>query len=129
MPFDPASLPRDLDRLIEIIIELQDRNAHLEGIVAALKRTVYGPRSEKLIVDTAQLPLDLDDVVLSEPPAAANDDAVSPQPARPSSPRPKAARNIGALPKHLPRCEVVIEPESNYKEICARKGLSRRGAV
>jgi transposase len=118
MPFDPASLPRDLDRLIEIIIELQDRNAHLEGIVAALKRTVYGPRSEKLIVDTAQLPLDLDDVVLSEPPAAANDDAVSPQPARPSSPRPKAARNIGALPKHLPRCEVVIEPESKVCPCC-----------
>jgi transposase len=119
MPFDPASLPRDPDRLIEIIITLQDRNAHLEGIVAALKRTVYGPRSEKLIVDTAQLPLDLDDVVLSEPPAVANDDAVGPQPARPSSSsRRKAARNIGALPKHLPRCEVVIEPESKICPCC-----------
>jgi hypothetical protein len=49
MPFDLASLPRDPDRLIEIILALQDRNAHLEGIVAALKRTVYGPRSEKLV--------------------------------------------------------------------------------
>jgi transposase len=118
MPFDPASLPRDPDRLIEIIIALQDRNANLEGIVATLKRTVYGPRSEKLIADTAQLPLDLDDVVFSEPPAAANDDAVGPQPARPSSPRPKAARNIGALPKHLPRCEVVIEPDSKVCPCC-----------
>src|SRR6516164_8761618 len=49
MPFDPVSLPRDPDRLIEIIMALQDRNAHLEGVVAALKRTVYGPRSEKLL--------------------------------------------------------------------------------
>ena len=98
MPIDPASLPRDPDRLIEIIVALQDRNAHLEGVVAALKRTVYGPRSEKLVTDTAQLPLDLDDLILSDSPAVANDDAVGPQPAKPGSPRPKAARNIGALP-------------------------------
>ena len=83
MPFDLASLPRDPDRLIEIILALQDRNAHLEGIVAALKRTVYGPRSEKLVADTAQLPLDLDDLIFSEASAAANDDAVGPPPARP----------------------------------------------
>jgi transposase len=118
MPFDPASLPRDPDRLIEIIMALQDRNIHLEGIVAALKRTVYGPRSEKLISDTAQLPLDLDDVVRSESPTVANDDVVDAQPARPSSPRPKPARNIGALPKHLPRYEVVVEPESKVCSCC-----------
>jgi len=118
MPFDPASLPRDPDRLIEIIMALQDRNAHLEGVVAALKRTVYGPRSEKLIADTAQLPLDLDDVVFNEPAAAANDDTVGPQPAKPGSSRPAAARNIGALPKHLPRYEVMIEPESTICPCC-----------
>jgi len=82
MPFDATSLQRDPDRLIEIIVALQDRNAHLEGMVAALKRTVYGPRSEKLIAETAQLPLDLDDLIFSEPSTAANDDAVGPQPAR-----------------------------------------------
>jgi transposase len=118
MPFDLASLPRDPDRLIEIILALQDRNAHLEGIVAALKRTVYGPRSEKLVADTAQLPLDLDDLIFSEASAAANDDAVGPPPARPCSPRPKSARNIGGLPKHLPRDEVVIEPESKSCPCC-----------
>ena len=118
MPFDATSLPRDPDRLIEIIVALQNRNAHLEGMVAALKRTVYGPRSEKLIAETAQLPLDLDDLIFSEPSTAANDDAVGPQPARPSSPRPTAARNIGALPKHLPRYEVMIEPESDVCPCC-----------
>jgi hypothetical protein len=53
MPVGPTSLPRDPDRLIEIIVALQDRNANLEGIVAALKPAVYGPRSEKLVADTA----------------------------------------------------------------------------
>ena len=53
------SLPRDPDRLIEIIVDLQQRNAHLQGIVAALKRAVYGPRSEKLPGDGAQLQLGL----------------------------------------------------------------------
>jgi hypothetical protein len=107
MTFDPASLPRDPDRLIEIIIGLQERNAHLQGMVDALKRVVYCPRSEKLINDAAQLPLDLSDAVITETPAAANDDGVR-QSTKPCPPRPKAARNIGALPKHLPRCEVAI---------------------
>ena len=118
MAFDRVSLPRDPDRLIEIIIELQERNTHLQGMVNALKRVVYGPRSEKLIDDPGQLPLELDDVVLSEKPAAANDDDVDRQPAKPSRPRPKAVRNIGALPKQLPRCEVVIEPESTVCPCC-----------
>ena len=118
MAFDPALLPRDPDRLIEIIMELQERNAHLQGMVDALKRVVYGPRSEKLIGDTTQLPLDLGDVVITETPAAANDDGVVQPSAKPRPPRPTAARNIGALPKHLPRCEVVIEPESKVCPCC-----------
>lgn len=118
MSFDRATLPRDPDRLIELIIELQDHNVHLQGIVATLSRALYGPRSEKLIADTAQLPLELDDVALSETPAAANDDAVELQPIRSLASRPKAARNIGALPKHLPRCEIVIEPESTVCLCC-----------
>jgi transposase len=117
MPFDPASLPRDPDRLIEIIMALKDRNAHLQGVVATLQRALYGPRSEKLSVDAAQLPLDLDDMVFGEKPLAANDD-VGQKPVRPHPPRPKATRNIGALPKHLPRYEVVIEPENKTCPCC-----------
>jgi transposase len=117
MSFDRATLPRDLDRLIEIIIDLQDHNVHLQGVVATLTRALYGPRSEKLVVDTSQLPLDLDDVVISEATAASNDD-VAKQPGRACPSRPKAARNIGALPKHLPRYEVVIDPESKTCPCC-----------
>lgn len=117
MPFDPASLPRDPDRLIGIIMDLQERNAHLQGVVAALNRIVYGPRSEKFSGDAAQLQLGLSDVA-SGARAAANDDDAEQRPARPHSPRPKAARNIGALPKHLPRCEVLIEPENKTCPCC-----------
>ena len=116
MAFDQATLPRDPDRLIEIIVDLQDRNSHLLAVVATSRRAVFGPRSEKLlVVDRAQLRLELNDV--SDVPAAANDDSVE-LPARLRAPRPKAARNIGALPKHLPRCEIVIDPESTVCPCC-----------
>jgi len=32
--------------------------------------------------------------------------------------RNKARRNIGALPKHLPRCEQLIEPETTICPCC-----------
>jgi transposase len=32
--------------------------------------------------------------------------------------RKKATRNIGALPKHLPRCEQVVEPETTVCPCC-----------
>jgi len=61
--------------------------------------------------------LDLGD--LSDVPAVANDNGVKEPPAR-SRPRKPAARNIGRLPLHLPRVEVVIEPED-----CAVPGCGR----
>jgi transposase len=51
------------------------------------------------------------------PPAPANDDAPATKP--PARPRQKARRNIGALPKHLPRCEQVIEPDTTACPCCA----------
>ncbi|MGH7103735.1 MAG: IS66 family transposase, partial [Acetobacteraceae bacterium] len=96
---------------------LRGENARLHAIVATLQRALYGPRSERLSVDSAQLPLALDDVVISAPPVAANDDAGEGSPElRPS--RSKAVRNIGALPKHLPRYDVVLEPESTVCPCC-----------
>ncbi|WP_244430111.1 IS66 family transposase zinc-finger binding domain-containing protein [Bradyrhizobium liaoningense] len=49
-------------------------------------------------------------------PAATNDDAPA---AKPSDKlRKKARRNIGALPKHLLRCEQVLEPEATACPCC-----------
>ena len=117
MPFDRVSLPRDPERLIDIVLELQDENARMRAIVATLERMVYGPRSERMAIDARQLPLALNDVVISATPAANDDDA--PQKAGRVRPlRPKSARNIGALPKHLPRYEVLLEPESKLCPCC-----------
>ena len=45
------------------------------------------------------------------------------QPQRQSAPSAanKRSRNIGALPKHLPRCEIVIEPNTTTCPCCAGK--------
>jgi len=50
---------------------------------------------------------DLATDVAPSPPA--NDDEPTTKPA--GKPRKKATRNIGALPKHLPRCEQVFKPD------------------
>ena len=96
---------------------LEDRNAaqaerirRLEHLIRELNRVLYGKRSEKLTADERQLAFE--DIVAA---AAELEEAVKPasppQPA-PSPNRPRAARNIGHLPEHLPRIERVIEPES-----------------
>ncbi|WP_240537301.1 IS66 family transposase zinc-finger binding domain-containing protein [Bradyrhizobium elkanii] len=83
-----------------------------------LREMIFGKRSERLAsLVGEQLALELDDLQTDATrPAPANDDA----PAAKSSDRPRkrARRNIGALPKHLPRCEHVLEPEATACPCC-----------
>ncbi|MBV9687519.1 MAG: transposase, partial [Alphaproteobacteria bacterium] len=97
---DIASLPRDPDILIGIIADLRGENDKLRAMVETLKRTLFGARSEKLAADAAQLPLALEDVSTAprEP-----EPELATRPRRAQSPSCKPARNIGGLPKHLPR--------------------------
>jgi transposase len=106
MASEVAPLPREPDALIEIIAELRDENGQLRAMVETLKRALYGARSERFEADAAQLALGLED--LSTAPVEPEPDRA--QPSREPSARPKPARNIGGLPKHLPREEIVIEP-------------------
>ena len=121
----PSSLPIDVPSLTRLVLALQARNDDLQGRVAFLERQLFGAKSERLAtVEPTQGALDLGD--LSDAPAAANDDA----PARESGRRvshPPVRRNIGALPRHLPRCERVIEPESLTCPCCSG-ALHRIGA-
>ena len=117
MSFDPASLPREPDQLIEMVLSLQGENDKLRAIVATLKRALFGARSERLDASAAQLPLGLGDLaaIPVEP-----EPTPKPQPAdRPT--RPQAVRNIGGLPKHLPREEIVIAPEAQACPCCQGK--------
>src|SRR5882757_275898 len=118
MAIRPEALPTDAAALTEMVLALDAENEKLRVAMQTLKEMIFGKRSERLAALVAeQLALELDDLetgVIS--PAPANDDAVATKPA--GKPRKKASRNIGALPKHLPRCEQVLEPDATACPCC-----------
>src|SRR6267378_2817161 len=119
MAIRPEALPTDAVALTEMVLALDAENEKLRVAMLTLKDMIFGKRSERLAVIVAeQLALELDDLATGVmPPAPANDDAPATKP--PARPRQKARRNIGALPKHLPRCEQVIEPDTTACPCCA----------
>ena len=131
MVLPPEKLPRNPDQLIEIILDLRSEVETLRTSVTKLKAIIFGARSEKSAVIIAEhLPLGLGDgeaqAVL---PAPANDDGQAAGQddggkTRNVGSRKKPKRNIGALPAHLPRFDMVIEPETTMCSCCA--GALRR---
>ena len=114
MTSDVASLPREPDILIGMITELRDENDKLRAMLATLKRTLFGARSEKFDAGAGQLPLELED--LSK--ASAEPEPAARPKGRDRTTGPKPVRNIGGLPKHLPRDDVVIEPTIDACPCC-----------
>ncbi|MGY4286207.1 hypothetical protein ACVWXO_005427 [Bradyrhizobium sp. LM2.7] len=112
------ALPTDPAALTEMVLALDAENEKLRVAMQTLKEMIFGKRSERLATLVAeQLALELDDLEIGvTPPALANDDVAVAKP--PGEPRKKARRNIGALPKHLPRCEGVLEPEATACPCC-----------
>jgi transposase len=84
-----------------------ERIARLEKLVAAFKQAVFGRKSEKS--DPDQFELALEDLETAMAVIHAEEDAEDRAAKRPAKPR---AANRGSLPKHLPRIEEVIEPDS-----------------
>jgi transposase len=117
MPLRPDRLPQDATQLTRIILSLDAENADLKARVAFLEGQLFGPKSEKMTtIDPKQATLDLGD--LSDVPVAANDD-VAPVADRTTQARRSPSRNIGRLPKHLPRYDDVIEPQSKICPCCS----------
>ena len=121
MPLRREDLPSDPDRLAELALALAEENERLRAALKSINTLHFGTRSEQLVVLVdEQMSLGLGDLATNAtpPPPAANDDG----PAKPKTlPRPSrkpGRRNIGALPKHLPRCEEVIEPASTACPCC-----------
>src|ERR687894_704718 len=87
----------------------------LRLLIRQLQRGRFGPRSEKLEPD--QLQLGLEDL---EQTAAAAEAAQEEAAARNSTPRPPRIRrrNLGALPAHLPRVEVLLDVEDKSCPCC-----------
>src|SRR4051794_32343865 len=126
MSIRPEDVPSDPARLAAMVLALDAENESLRAIVRTLKDLLFGARSEKaVVIDVDQLPLDLADLAIDATPPAppANDEGVR----KVDRPRRPAVRNIGALPKHLPRCEEVIEPEITVCPCCSG-ALHRIGA-
>lgn len=105
---DVANLPDNVELLKAIVIAEHDRNERLEVLVAAFKQAMFGRKSEKL--DPDQFELALEDIEVGIASIEAERDAceVTPKPADTKS----RSTNRGSLPKHLPRIEEIIEPES-----------------
>src|SRR3954454_20406945 len=120
MPIRPEDVPSDPARLAAMVLALCAENESLRAVVGPLKDLLCGARSERAaVIAVDHLPLDPDDLAVgpTPPPLAANDEGVAERKLK--RPRRPAVRNIGALPKHLPRCEEVIEPETTICPCCS----------
>jgi transposase len=103
---DGQHSPQDPANLLALNAALRAENENLKAVVETLRRALYGARSERQLEPADQLPLALNDLS-----AAPVEPAKLPRPANSNRPaRPRAARNIGGLPAHLPRMHVTIEP-------------------
>lgn len=118
---DAADLPNDIAELKALLIAAtalglrkDDRIARLEKLVAAFKQAAFGRKSEK--INPEQFDLALEDLETAIAAIHAEDEADTASTKPASKPR---AINRGSLPKHLPRIDEVIEPESL---ICACGG-------
>lgn len=90
----------------------------LRSFVAQLQRAKFGPKSEKLGPD--QLQLALEEMEQSAAAAEAAQEQAEDQaaPATPKVARKPRAPLRGALPSHLPRVHVTVEPEDKACPCC-----------
>src|ERR687885_224687 len=136
LPRDHEWLLLQLQHMTEVVAAERSRNAALEIerdtvlaerdaaqaeieklrlLIRRLQRGQFGRRSERL--DPDQLQLGLEDL---EQAAAAAEAAQEEVAARNSAARPPRVRrrNLGALPAHLPRVEVLVDVEDKSCPCC-----------
>jgi hypothetical protein len=94
--------------------QLAGQNDRLRHLIRQLQRRQFGKRSEKL--DPDQLDLALEDLEQAVAAGEAEQDKVDPALRRVRSEKRRAER--GPLPTHLPRVEVVIEPDDTACPCC-----------
>jgi transposase len=101
-----ASLQAERDTVLAEREAAQSEIEKLKLLIRQLQRGQFGRRSERL--DPDQLQLGLEDLEQTMAAAEAAQDAAT---ARSSVPRPCRVRrrNLGALPTHLPRVEVLVD--------------------
>src|SRR3954454_15829796 len=117
---DTAMAERDAVRTERDLIR-EERDAaqaeieKLRLLIRQLQRTRFGRRSERLEPD--QLQLGLEDLEQAVAAAEAAQEEVAARSGTPRAPRVRR-RNLGALPAHLPRVEVLVDPEDKSCPCC-----------
>jgi transposase len=123
MALSSETLPRDPDQLIEMVLASEGKIEALQATIAKLRAIIFGARSEKSVIIIAeQLSLALGTIEVGATAATpANDDGRNDERGNETAEETgnKRNRNIGALPKHLPRVDVTIEPATTTCPCCA----------
>jgi transposase len=101
-------------RLVEERDQLAGQNDRLRHLIRQLQRMQFGRRSEKL--DPDQLNLALEDLQQAVASSEAEQEKGDPALSQARSEKRRAGR--GLLPEHLPRVEIVIEPEETACPCC-----------
>ena len=101
-------------RLVAERDQLAAQNDRLRHLIRQLQRMQFGRRSEKL--DPDQLNLALEDLEQAVAETEAEQEKADPALKRARAEKRRAGR--GSLPEHLPRVEVVIEPEDTACPCC-----------
>ena len=135
MTDQPNSLPTDINALRALIVaeraasttaalahaatiaahdKLGRQNDALREIIKELQRARFGRSSEKLSDDQAQLAFEDIETAVAKAEAEQDKSSASIKRARTAERR----TNRGALPAHLPRVDVVIEPENTCCPNC-----------
>jgi len=111
-PIDLTRLPPDVRVAFEAlqaqVDDFREANTRLEHLVKELHQALYGKKSEKLSEDERQLCFEDLEVAVSE--AEEHQAGLKQDAPREKTAKPK--RNLGNLPKDLPRIENIIEPDS-----------------
>jgi transposase len=94
--------------------QVRSHNVRLQHLLNQLQRMQFGRRSEKL--DPDQLSLAFEDIEQAIAATEADEDKRDPVGARARA--EKRRTNRGALPAHLPRIDVTIEPEETSCPCC-----------
>src|SRR5215217_976277 len=130
VPRDPDRLLQHLQQMTEVIaaqnasflllqakhdavlVERDAAQAEIEKLrllIRQLQRGQFGRRSERL--DPDQLQLGLEDLEQTAAAAEAAQETAAARSGTPRATRAERRRNLGALPAHLPRVEVLVDLE------------------
>jgi transposase len=122
---DAPDLPDDPAALKALVIagriekaDLAEEVARLRAIVAAFQRAAFGRRSETLDPDQLQLDLERALEEASQEIAENRADEDAADATRKASRAERRRVNRGALPAHLPRVEIVVEPDETACPCC-----------